>query len=54
MRIIGISTEDAYSMAKRLAREEGLLVGISGSCGGRGMPAGRAKAGKRGERRRVS
>src|SRR5579872_1100649 len=26
---IGISTEDAYAMVKRLAREEGLLVGIS-------------------------
>jgi len=26
---IGISTEDAYRMAIRLAREEGLLVGIS-------------------------
>jgi cysteine synthase B len=26
---IGISTEDAYTMARRLAREEGLLVGIS-------------------------
>lgn len=26
---IGIGTEDAYVMAKRLAREEGLLVGIS-------------------------
>jgi cysteine synthase B len=26
---IGISTEDAYAMAIRLAREEGLLVGIS-------------------------
>jgi cysteine synthase B len=26
---IGIATEDAYAMAKRLARQEGLLVGIS-------------------------
>jgi S-sulfo-L-cysteine synthase (O-acetyl-L-serine-dependent) len=26
---IGISTEDAYAMARRLAREEGLLVGVS-------------------------
>src|SRR5438093_9020390 len=25
---LGIATEDAYAMAKRLAREEGLLVGI--------------------------
>ena len=28
-RDIGISTEAAYAMVKRLAREEGLLVGIS-------------------------
>ncbi len=26
---IGVETEDAYRMAKRLAREEGLLVGVS-------------------------
>jgi cysteine synthase B len=25
-----VSTEDAYEMVRRLAREEGLLVGISG------------------------
>src|SRR5919201_6631892 len=27
---LGIATEDAYAMARRLAREEGLLVGASG------------------------
>ena len=26
---LGISTEDAYAMARRLAREEGLLLGVS-------------------------
>jgi cysteine synthase B len=30
---LGIATEDAYVMAKRLAREEGLLVGISAAAG---------------------
>jgi len=28
----GIETEDAYAMVRRLAREEGLLVGISSGC----------------------
>jgi cysteine synthase B len=26
---LGIATEDAHAMAKRLAREQGLLVGVS-------------------------
>ena len=30
-RIVEVETEAAYAMAKRLAREEGLLVGISGA-----------------------
>jgi cysteine synthase B len=30
-RNIGIDTEDCYRMVKRLAREEGMLVGISGA-----------------------
>jgi len=30
-RNIGIETEDCYRMVKRLAREEGMLVGISGA-----------------------
>src|ERR1700690_1822088 len=33
---IGISTEEAHSMAKRLAREEGLLGGISAAAAGAG------------------
>ena len=33
-----IATEDAYAMARRLAREYGLLVGISAAAGGRRMP----------------
>ncbi len=41
---VWVSTEDAYTMLKRLAREEGLLAGISGAgamaalpvCGGEG------------------
>jgi cysteine synthase B len=28
----GIETEDAYAMVRRMAREEGLLVGISSGC----------------------
>jgi cysteine synthase B len=31
-RNLWIETEDAYSMVRRLAREEGLLVGISSGC----------------------
>ena len=27
--IIGVSTEDAYAMTRRLAREEGILAGVS-------------------------
>ena len=36
---LGISTEDAYAMVKRLAREEGLLVGISAARRAGGLPA---------------
>jgi cysteine synthase B len=31
-RNLWIETEDAYAMVRRLAREEGLLVGISSGC----------------------
>ncbi len=41
---IGISTEDAYAMAIRLAREEGLLVGHLRGRSGRRLPASRAAA----------
>jgi len=44
---LGISTEDAYAMCRRLAREEGLLVGISAAAAvvgalqvARGIPKG--------------
>ena len=49
---IGISTEDAYSMAKRLAREEGLLVGISAAAAVVGCLQVARKLGK-GEQRGV-
>ena len=38
-----VSTEDAYTMVRRLAREEGLLVGISGGAALAGRPEGRQK-----------
>jgi cysteine synthase B len=46
---IGITTEDAYTMAIRLAREEGLLVGISAAAAVVGclQAAGQLKKGER-------
>ena len=38
-----VSTEDAYTMVRRLAREEGLLVGISGGAALAGRPEGGQK-----------
>ena len=43
-----IETEDAYEMARRLAREEGLLVGISAA---RNVVAARTDCGRPGEAR---
>jgi S-sulfo-L-cysteine synthase (O-acetyl-L-serine-dependent) len=46
---IGMATEDAYAMAKRLAREEGLLVGLSAAAAVAGclQLAGQLKPGER-------
>ena len=45
-----METEDAYRMVRRLAREEGLLVGISSGCNVHAATmiarAGRAKRGE--------
>src|SRR5271157_4517737 len=46
---VWVSTEDAYAMLKRLAREEGLLVGISGA----GAMAGCLRVAEEAERNAV-
>jgi cysteine synthase B len=45
-----IETEDAYAMVRRLAREEGLLVGISSGCNVHAATRAAREAAERGER----
>ena len=47
---MGVSTEEAYTMVRRLAREEGLLVGISGGAAVAGALESREKRPERGHR----
>ena len=52
--IITVGNDDAINLARRLAREEGLLVGISSGAAVGGRPAGRAPTGERRQARSSS